>query len=148
MLKFVVYDIGSWTTYVAPNWRLTIGKAYILLFHDFFASVFGQISCSTSETNSEGSNLIDPPDNIACFAKKRISEHFISGGCGSVGIAVASDTKYLQFESSHHQILFTIKCIKRQNLIRRKETGNGPIKNIISSLTTKVVQVQMKHTQM
>ena len=70
--------------------------------------------------------MIDPPDNIACFAKKRISEHFISGGCGSVGIAVASDTKYLQFESSHHQILFTIKCIKKTKLNKKKRDREWP----------------------
>ena len=37
--------------------------------------------------------------------------HKVGFGCGSVGTAVASDTKDLQLESSHWQILFTINYV-------------------------------------
>ena len=42
-------------------------------------------------------------------------------GCGSVGRAVASDTREPQFESIHQLILFSINCIK--NFVVK----NGPI---------------------
>ena len=35
-------------------------------------------------------------------------------GCGSVGRAVASDTRDLQFESSHCHILFIMRCIENK----------------------------------
>ena len=49
--------------------------------------------------------------------------------CGSVGRAVASDTRCPRFESSHRQKiiehLITVNCVlKRRN--KEKEVGNGP----------------------
>ena len=52
-------------------------------------------------------------------------------GCGSVGRAVASDTRGSRFESSHWQTfisdiyLFTVNCIEKMK-IKKKEAGNGP----------------------
>ena len=50
-------------------------------------------------------------------------------GCGSVGRAVASDTRGPQFESSHWQDfimnIFTDNCWKDEN--NEKEAENGPI---------------------
>ena len=51
-------------------------------------------------------------------------------GCGSVGRAVASNTRGPKFESSHwhsfmQNILFTFNCIENTK-IKEKEAGNGP----------------------
>ena len=51
--------------------------------------------------------------------------------CGSVGWAVASETRGPWFESSHHQNLcwlFTVNCIEK-TIIKEKEAGNCPFKN-------------------
>ena len=51
-------------------------------------------------------------------------------GCGSVGRAVASDTRDLRFETSHWQDfimnIFTVTVEKTK--IKKKEAGNSPIK--------------------
>ena len=50
--------------------------------------------------------------------------------CGTVGRAVASDTRGPRFESSHRQNfinVFTINCIEKTK-IKKKETVNGPFK--------------------
>ena len=61
-----------------------------------------------------------------------------SSGCGSVGRAVASDTRGLRFESRHRQIfkehLFTAKCIIEKTKIKEKEAELGPFLNIIGLL--------------
>ena len=54
----------------------------------------------------------------------------VGSGCGSFGRAVASVTRRLQFESSHHKIyneqcLPTVNCIKKTKN-KEKEAGNGP----------------------
>ena len=61
----------------------------------------------------------------------------MGSGCGSVGRAVASDTRGLRFKSSHWQkfiyieLLFTVNCVlKRQN--KEKEARNGPFKKDMS----------------
>ena len=50
-------------------------------------------------------------------------------GCGSVGRAVASDTRDPRFESRHRQTfikhLFTVSCVEKTK-IKKKEAGNGP----------------------
>ena len=50
-------------------------------------------------------------------------------GCGSDGIAVASDTSGLRFESSHWQkfieLLFTVNWVLKRRK-KEKEAGNGP----------------------
>ena len=38
---------------------------------------------------------------------------FSGSGCGAAGAVVASNTRDLQFKSSHRQILFTFRCIKK-----------------------------------
>ena len=54
-------------------------------------------------------------------------------GCGSVGRAVASDTRGPWFESSHWQYLywtlFTVNCTEKTT-IKKKEARNGPLKNL------------------
>ena len=51
-------------------------------------------------------------------------------GCGSVGRAVAFDTRGPRFDSSHRQKfiehLFIINCIEKTK-INKKEAGNGPL---------------------
>ena len=53
----------------------------------------------------------------------------VGSGCGSVGKAVASDTRGLRFESSHPQNLYwtliTVNCIEKTK-IKKKEAGNSP----------------------
>ena len=52
----------------------------------------------------------------------------LGSGCDSVGRAVASDTRGLQFESSHRQILYylyTVNCIEIRKL--RKRCRDWPI---------------------
>ena len=54
-------------------------------------------------------------------ARKKLSNY--GSGCGSVGRAVASDTRGPQFESSHRQNFintFTINCIEKTK-IKKKE---------------------------
>ena len=53
----------------------------------------------------------------------------MGSGCGSVGRAVASDTRDLWFESSHLSI---INCIGKTN-IKKKRPGLAHIKNIKTS---------------
>ena len=54
----------------------------------------------------------------------------MGSGCGSVGTAVASDTRGPGFEYSHWQLLniyfLLIACRKDEN--KEKEAGNGPFK--------------------
>ena len=62
--------------------------------------------------------------------------------CGSVGRAVASDTRGLRFESSHRQKIIYILNIwllstvywKDEN--KEKEAGNGPFLKMIFTLTS------------
>ena len=64
--------------------------------------------------------------DIACFGSKRSKQQ----SCSSVGKVVASNSRDLQLESSHRQILFTIICIINcfeMTKIKKKETVNGPI---------------------
>ena len=49
--------------------------------------------------------------------------HFLSSGCGSVGKAVASDTRGPQIESGHRQI-FTVNCIEKTK-IKKKRPGKA-----------------------
>ena len=52
--------------------------------------------------------------------------------CGSVGRAVASNTRGPRFESSHRQKfiyiehLFPVNCVLKRQKIKKKEAGNGP----------------------
>ena len=56
----------------------------------------------------------------------------MGSGCGSVGRAVASDTRGPRFESSHRQKfintkhLYTVNCVLKKTKIKEKEAGNGP----------------------
>ena len=54
-------------------------------------------------------------------------------GCGSVGRAVASDTRGPRFESSLRQKfkLNIVNCIKKTK-IKKKEAGNGPFNTNLS----------------
>ena len=40
-------------------------------------------------------------------------------GCGTVGRAVASDTRYPLFESSQWQFLCNVKCIEKTNILQK-----------------------------
>ena len=54
----------------------------------------------------------------------------MGSGCGSVGRAVASDTRGLRFESSNQQTfnhIIIINCIEKTK-IKKTEAGNGPFK--------------------
>ena len=54
--------------------------------------------------------------------------------CGSVGRVVASDTRGLQFKSSHWQNLLNIcllSTVLKDEKMEEKEAGNGPLKNRI-----------------
>ena len=51
----------------------------------------------------------------------------LGSGCGSVGRAVASDSRGLQFESSHRRNFFhvlIINCVEKTK-IKKREAGNG-----------------------
>ena len=67
---------------------------------------------------------------LKCFISVWLRE---GSSCGSVGWAVASNTRGPQFESSHRQTLywrfvylFAINCIEKMK-INKKEAGNGPL---------------------
>ena len=49
----------------------------------------------------------------------------MGSGCGSVGRAIASNTRDPRFESCHQQNLST-NCIIEEEENKEKETGNGP----------------------
>ena len=53
----------------------------------------------------------------------------MGSGCGSVGRAVAFDTRDPRFDSSHQQTfikhLFNVNCVEKTK-IKKKEAGNGP----------------------
>ena len=55
---------------------------------------------------------------------------FEGSGCDSVGRTVASYTRVLQFNSYHRQILFTINCIKKTK-IQKKRPWMANYKNTI-----------------
>ena len=68
----------------------------------------------------------------------------MGSGCGSVGRAVAFDTRGPRFESSHRQKfiniehLYTVNCVlKRRN--KEKYAGNGPLKKLICSIDTTIL---------
>ena len=51
----------------------------------------------------------------------------MGSGCGSVGRAVASDTRGPQFESSHRKIKFILNTYLPSTVLKRqKQAGNGP----------------------
>ena len=58
------------------------------------------------------------------------NQKLVWSGCGSVGRAVAFNTRGLRFDSSHRQNfiehLFIINCIEKTK-INKKEAGNGPL---------------------
>ena len=71
---------------------------------------------------------------------QQVQDWILGSGCGTVGRAVASDTRDPKFESSHLQFLCSLKCIeqmkikkKRQGIVRffkKIESGkkvNGPV---------------------
>ena len=57
----------------------------------------------------------------------------VGSGCGSVGRAVASDTRDPRLESRHWQTLikhlFTVNCVEKTKT-KKKEAGNGPFKKV------------------
>ena len=60
----------------------------------------------------------------------------VGSGCGSVGRAVASDARGLQFESSHRQTfildiyLFTVNCVEKKKM-KKTEAGNDPFLKLL-----------------
>jgi len=70
-----------------------------------------------------------------CLNFKLVNKSRRSGsGCGSVGRAVAFDTRGPRFDSSHWQnfiehlfvSLFIVSCIEKTK-INKKKAGNGPL---------------------
>ena len=107
-------------------YKLTfLGKQMAILSIDLFFTPFSRLSIFVQQ-------LI------------KIDLTFLGSGCGSVGRAVASNTRGPQFESSHRQKnylyikhLFTVNCDwKDEN--KEKEAGNGPyfFKKNITIFTT------------
>ena len=64
-------------------------------------------------------------------------------GCGTVGRAVAQDTRDQLFESRHRQLnisnIFICQLLSQKDKNKEKEAGNGPFKN-----TVQVKQVERK----
>ena len=83
------------------------------------------------------------------FKRKRIATtcgKFIGSGCGSVGRAVATNTRGLRFKSSHLQkfiyILSTVNCVLKR---RKKEKEAWHIlKNFIASNLGLVMKIFAK----
>ena len=67
--------------------------------------------------------LKEKPKNVLAPNKLKIES--INSGCGSVGRAVASDTRDPQFESGHWQN-FIYPMYNRKDKNKEKEAGNGP----------------------
>ena len=59
------------------------------------------------------------------FKNSKLTLRVVGSGCDSVGRAVASDDRGLQFESRHQQIfisdinLFTVNCIEKTKIKKR-----------------------------
>ena len=65
----------------------------------------------------------------------------VGSGCGSVGRAVASDTRGLRIESSRQQLffinfeqLYTVKCVLKRRKWRNKTPGMAHLKNKFNGL--------------
>ena len=72
------------------------------------------------------SNAIGSKPNINTLTK--------GSGCGTVGRAVASNTRETGFESSHWQLLLNIYLLLtvcRKDGNKEKEAGNGPFKKTL-----------------
>ena len=101
-----------------------------LFWHDYNFSLFeGYPSCVFYSLFSKTSDTRD--------SKPRLTFKCRGSGCGSVGRAVASDTRGPRFEYSHRQLLFNqyflwTLCRKDEN--KEKEDGNGPFKKIKCNL--------------
>ena len=97
-----------------------------LFWHDYNFSLFeGYPSCVFYSLFSKTSDTRD--------SKPRLTFKCRGSGCGSVGRAVASDTRGPRFEYSHQQLLFNqyflwTLCRKDEN--KEKEDGNGPFKKL------------------
>ena len=70
----------------------------------------------------------------------------LGSGCGSVGRAVAYDTRGPRFESSHRLIfkqhLYTLNCnCIEKTKIKEKEAGNGPFLKNVNIFTPIIVLV-------
>ena len=64
-----------------------------------------------------------------------INEQSLGSGCGPVGSAVASNSRGLQFKTSHRQKLYWVLYWKDEN--KEKEAGNDPFqKNLTAYLQT------------
>ena len=82
---------------------------------------------------SQGVSAIDCIQNLLKNNKARNS-YVGQWLCGSVGRAVASDTRGPRFKFSHRQKfiehLFTVSCVEKTK-IKKKEAGNGIFKKYI-----------------
>ena len=87
----------------------------------------------SNEFVESSSSLQQQPRNsvsYVCVQCKKVTKYLFGGsGCGTVGRAVAYDTRGPGFESSHRQLLLNIYllltvCRKDEN--KEKEAGNGP----------------------
>ena len=66
-------------------------------------------------------------------------------GCGAVGRAVASDTRYPWFKSWHRQRnksnVFICQLLSRKDKNKEKEARNGPLKKLVWIDRIKIVQI-------
>jgi len=72
---------------------------------------------------------------------KKNNDHIPCSGCSSVGRAITSDTRGLQFESRHQQILyqtlFTVNCIEKTK-IKKKGRERPILKKIMNKFNSHV----------
>ena len=52
---------------------------------------------------------------------QQVQDWILGSGCGTVGRAVASDTRDPEFESSHLQFLCSLKCIEQMKIKKKRE---------------------------
>ena len=60
-----------------------------------------------------------------CIQDFTLRTNYLGSGCGSVGRAVASDTRDLRFKSRHWQN-FIYQLYNRKDENKEKDAGNGP----------------------
>ena len=87
----------------------------------------------TANQNAFQQAYLKPTLKFLIWSTPAVHLHFYKelhwgSGCGSVGRAVASDTRGPRFESSHIIYIehsFSVNCIEKTK-IKLKEAGNGP----------------------
>ena len=68
----------------------------------------------------------------------------LQDGCGTVGRVTASQTMELQLESNHRQFYFTVNCLEKTEIEKKKKARMGHVKKLATFRQTIALTVNSK----